>query len=480
MDGSMTSALFVILLSQTPPGAQLDAQVAELQTQVAQLQERIDFPQGVYDVTDYVPEGQEIADGFDLAQIACEDAGLSECLYIIPPGRHDMTKPIRLCMKAHVDAHGAQLFPVHSGAVIFGRDGAGCNSSGSTWQGGLLKGNIVSSTTTRPLPVGLDIQAPVSVRDVHVSSFARGVQAVCNNTGSLLQDEVDRGFAISENAHCNGVRLDNVSVYGNALDGFYFRGSDANAGLISMGSAVHNCMMANQWLPEGRDDDVPDDKYQCANFHDDSFLGNTWVAPHSSAAYDYRSTPGVNHPWFQYHSISANGRTTWIGPYAEGSPSTTTGNGRSYLKGYGHLVFGGLDNIEAPGGMTIGERGTVSRLQANASDGNISSQLTLGDAAGSGSVFRLDLDNGTYDGTLRLKPTESGWVRLDINNLNATQVLHMWLGDPAVRPLGTLRSLKGTLLPLCASTANGQGGWLDEANTVATSTDSVGVLLCLP
>jgi hypothetical protein len=471
------------------PGAEIDDQIDDLDTRLSSVEDRFGGNAGLYDVAALIPPGGELADGFEVAQQACEARSpWTPCVYLITPGAYTITKRIEFCEEVHVDAYGAEIFANDVGALLFDRNNSGlCNSEGSTWRGGSLKGTIVTSTATRPLPVGIDIRSGVHIRDVAVTLFARGVQAVCNRT-SAPQDEIDRGFEIEPTAHCNLVRIDNVTVNSSALDGFYFRGSDANAGVITGASGVHSCMIALQWFPEGpldESDPAIGDVYQCANFNDASFLGNTWIAPHSAAAYDYRTGP-VAVPFFQYYSNAAAGRTVWIGAYAEAE-----GNGESYMKGYGHLAFGGLNNIKSPRGMTIKDRGTISRATfraVSAANEELGTTLCLGECDTTGSVLNLESQHGgdVRGLDLRLQAFSDGWLELEASTVTAGRILQIWADDKPGDdfPMGTVRMLKGSLLPQCgdAASPDGPAYFLDEGHTVGTSTASSDgrIMLCTP
>jgi hypothetical protein len=413
-----------------------------------------------------------------LAALPSFDCDTPACAVEIPPGVYTSTRTIKLCKQTFVRAYGATIRFEGVGGVVFAR-GDGCDSQRSVWSGGLLE-LVNTATTARPLPVGVDIHAGgVVLRDVQVSRFARNVQAICPSSSNPdpYPDERALGFAINNKAHCNSISLDKVWSSSAWLDGIYFRGSDANAGVMSGVSSVHSCSWADSFLDGPPDINRPTDGPICANFRDDSFLGNTWLGTHSAASYDFRTPREPGEPktrWFQYFSRSSNGRTTWIGPYAEGSPTEIgNNNGRSYLLGYGHLVFGGLDNIESPRGMTIGEWGAISKASfANRSDHDTGSSLCLGACDGTGSVFMLRTDNGPEWGQaeFRLQLWDDGWTELEAGRATANRILQIWTGDNSTRERGTVRMLKPSLLPHCPDAPH---GFLDEAHQFGYVIDDV-------
>ncbi|NJK87977.1 MAG: hypothetical protein HC923_00310 [Myxococcales bacterium] len=219
-------------------------------------------------------------------------------------------------------------------------------------------------------------------------------------------------------------------------------------------------------------------------FHDASFLGNTWIAPHSSAAYDNTANAdGTKTRWFQYYSRSANGRTTWIGPYAEsGADDGLTGNGPSHLMGYGHLAFGGIHNLRSPRGTIIREWGSISRAQfiSQKLSNGYSSKLCLGLCDATGSVFTLSVQTpGLRDAEFRMQHMGNGWTEIEAGTAGADRMFSIWTGDHAIRPRGTIAAFKGTFLPRCS--------WLGSAaavdgfdDVVGAVQDPVGLTLCVP
>ena len=253
----------------------------------------------------------------------------------IPPNTYSLTAPLTLRNKrVRIQAYGAEFeFPDGVDGLIVDR-----SAEGAVIEGGVFRGASNSTAS-----VGLTVRAGVALRDVTVGGFGRGVVIACGD-----------GFG---DAHCNMWYAENVTTSGNMLDGWYTRGSDANAGVAVRVNSFTNCARASSLYDEPSAG-IGKDEQTCANFNEGTFLGNTYIGPHSAFSLD-RAT---DERFLQYWAPGANGRNVFIGAYAE-SGTWGSGNGPSKVMGYGHHVYGGLNNIEVSGGaLRFSERATVNQL----------------------------------------------------------------------------------------------------------------------
>jgi len=445
------SGMLFVLLAFAQPQANLQAQIAE-------LRERLD-----------ALEGRPVVQLDDLATVDCD---MAVCPIRIAPGRYERRAPVEICRPLDVDAYGVEIHFFDSSGVIIRRDEE-CNAERSSWRGGHLVAH--TSTTVVPRPIGFDIQASVHVEDLQVARFVRGVRAFCSTSRAGKAAERAAGFEVSDQAHCNRIVLENVSATGSHLDGFYIRGANANAGTVIAANAVHNCAWASSYLPPPNyEKPTAKGAGVCANIRDQSFLGNTWIGPHSAASYDYRSSKGEKVRWYQYFSASANGRTTWIGPYAEnGADDGQSGNGPSYMLGYGHLVFGGINNIRSPRGMTIGEWGTISRAVFRAAKGNAA--LALGEASRGASPFTLAYRDQNV--RFEIEPHDDGRLELELGNATRSALGYLQRTDLDAGTVQWRAPRLRTLLPDCPKPGT-RGVLRPLQGGVAALTDAEGTSLC--
>lgn len=405
-------------------------------------------------------DGTFVLDGdlsSSFAELDCQDG----CAVKIRPGRYVLRSPIRICTTVDVDASGVRIDALDTTGVIFDR-GEGCSSEYSTWRGGQLFGKV-SSPAVRPLPVGIEIRdALVHVSDTRVQSFVRGVDIKCDLGVSATREQRALGFEVDPDAHCNLWRLSNLSISSNWLDGVFVTGADANAGTAWGINSFVNCKRAYDFV--GRPDLVGGkDGGKCANFHDQSFLGNTWIGTHSAFAIDTTSTSTTEKVrYFQYLSLSSNGRSTWVGPYAEnGQVVLQAGNGPSLLRGYGHVVIGGLNNIRIKGGgFRLSERGRVNRLQVRSTHRGTTGVLTLGGEGDLGSPFVLgyrwpELESGAELRLLPVRDEGAGWLELESGRGSGQRMLRIWAGpEKGGRRQGDVQSFKAHALPPCSNGGN--------------------------
>ena len=460
----MKTTLFLFLISQDPTiriegldiitdsSAQVQAQIQALQAQVDQMQAELDSRGS---------GRQVLTDPADLATLPCRDTEAG-CAVKLVPGRYDIYEPIRVC-NTDVDAYGVLIVAWDTTGVILEREG-GCGTS--TWRGGELRGAI-TSTAVRPLPVGFDMRSPSIIHDAQAQRFVRGLQMVCADQGTVdLQTAL--GFDVKEISHCNHAHVARSTFNSNLLDGIFVRGADANAGTFVGVNSYVNCKQAADIIGVPAD---PSDPYStptgasCANFHESSFLGNTYVGPHSAHSVDQRSEASWTlvrdtgsatvaetreYRWWQFLAYSPNGRNVFLGAYTENdvvddNTGRSYGNGPSVVSGYGHHVYGGLNQIRVRrGAWRIAERGDQSHLRTSHMSKN---KPGLGYEIEMGEIDELPFRLKLYypdspDRTLSLQHFSNGWLELEAGRVTANRVLSVWLGDRTEHMLGTLRFFK--------------------------------------
>jgi len=460
----MKTTLLLLLISQNPTiriegldiitdsSSQTQAQIQALQAQVSQMQAELDGRGS---------GRQVLTDPADLATLPCRDTEAG-CAVKLAPGTYEIAEPIRVC-NTDVDAYGVLIVAQDTTGVILEREG-GCGPS--TWRGGRLRG-AVTSTAVRPLPVGFDVRSPSTILDAKAGQFVRGLQMVCADRG-----DVDRqtalGFDVKEISHCNHAHVARSTFSSNLLDGVFVRGADANAGTFVGVNSFLNCQQAADIVGVPAD---PSDPYStptgasCANFHESSFLGNTYVGPHSAHSVDQRSEASWtlvrdtgsatvaetrDYRWWQILAHSSNGRNVFLGAYTESdvvddNTGRSYGNGPSVVSGYGHHVYGGLNQIRVEGGAwRISERGDQSHLRTSYMSED---RPGLGYRIQMGTADVLPVRLKLYypdspDRTLSLQHFPSGWLELEAGRATADRALSIWLGDQAEHMLGTLKFFK--------------------------------------
>lgn len=365
------------------------------------------------------------------------------CRVEIWPGDYTLTRPIGICGRFHVSAQGASICSQTdvSGLIFRAIQEDGCRSENSTWVGGRFSactGTYVgSSTSAAPLPVGVDIRAPlVRVQGVQVVGYARGIQAICSDDAAA---DKALGFEAIDGAFCNQVRLVDVEVSANWLDGVYFFGRDANAGYTLSAEVSNNCRRAHDLVGAPEHVDSYQSGGRCGNIRDESFLGNAHYSMHSAFAIDTVSTStDGNVRYYQLAVGNANGRNTVVAPYFEnlhaaGANPARSGNGNCELNGYGNWMLGGINGIRCKtfGGATIlGRDGNVTggmRFRSGvdvAGVGLIDATLILGESVSSnssGSPFAIDYQwpesvSDAERRVIRLRPRSSGDLWLELSN----------------------------------------------------------------
>lgn len=179
--------------------------------------------------------------------------------------------------------------------------------------------------------IGIDAFAGIRLRDVFVQGFGMGIHIRGDST---------------QGSNANNWYMDNVLVQSTGGPGVYIEGYDANAGL-ALGLNVSNTC---QLVPAGSD---------CWSIRDRSFLGNTYVSPHTAYSGNLQST------FFpQFMIENATSSTLLLNPYQEGQAAG------SELRGTGLVISGRIQNTGDPGFTQIRGRGVVGDLgfAANGAD----------------------------------------------------------------------------------------------------------------
>lgn len=155
---------------------------------------------------------------------------------------------------------------------------------------------------------GIEARAPLVLRDVDIYGFTQGIHLDCS---------VYRAPATG----CSLSHFDGVWSRMNEHAGVYVIGSDANASMFAAVNSMSNCRYASEWndllmLPYCRRyPTMPECALPCGNIMDGSFLGNTWIGPHTASARDISTIPATAYPGVV--NAGYNNRSVWVGLYTE-------------------------------------------------------------------------------------------------------------------------------------------------------------------
>lgn len=369
----MQSVILAVLLSQ--PGPKTHFIEGDLASAVAKLQ---------------APGG------------ACE--ALPRCAIHIHPGVYDVDT-IEFKKTVDVTAYGASIRtrPDRDG-VIFRHSAAH-----STWRGGFLLGRMKSKTKIR---AGMLVETRVNVYDVHIQSFARGLQLGPRGVPS-------EGTFVG------------LMVSSNKLDGVYTKGANSNANRFLGVKSFVNCRSASSYVGVPNYDN-PKKGGKCANFHDASFLGNSYFGPSSHHALDIENgKPQIR--YFQFLTTGSSNVSSFFDAYAEeGVDDGSNGNGPSVLASPA-LSLGGINNmrpISASTGIVIANRGELNRLMLNSKgdgDGN-GSRLQLGNFDDTSSAISVSSPQ-TPGANLKLRPVQkSQWWEVEAGAPTHDSMGRLWMG----------------------------------------------------
>lgn len=242
----------------------------------------------------------------------------------------------------------------------------------------------VMGTGTSTVTTGVFASSPVRLEDVQITDFGRGVHIKAAATAACPA------------CNANGWYAANVTMPRMNGFGWYVEGADSNAGVAVGLNIANSCTRAKLT-------DAPDGAgHICWGLRDRSFLGNTYIAPHT--AYSWSWTDSSRFP--QYIIEGANAGTTLINPYQE------TQQEGSILTGRGIALSGFLQNRGSPHFLRLGRsfQGSVFIPYADPSPGNVlfgeGGALRL--LAAGGLDFRLVLDPATATFVWKPRGTTAG------------------------------------------------------------------------
>lgn len=388
-------------------------------------------PLAVIGASGRVETDGDLSNFFRTLQVeGCRERGKGRCAVRILPGTYVISEPITLCsFPFDVEAYGATIRARNTTGIRvlhnptcqrYGLPFAGGAGSGggSIWRGGELVGVDVQAVKP-PYPVGIQVETVVHLRDIRIESFVRGLQLLCNDVRQPY--ELVDGFEMHRGGRCNLGTFEGLTISSNQLDGIFVRGANANANTFVGINSFVNCRNARAIV--GRPNyNNPERGGRCANYHDASFLGNTYVGTHSAFAIDTTSKPNLR--YFQYLSTGRNQSNVWINPYAEnGAMDGKTGNGPSWFRGANDVVIGGFVAFYglSRGASRYGGSGRASRLHLESRQGaaggfeeGMSMRVLLGQVDNTPSAFAITpIGTKKPVGTLRFRARRSGWVELE-------------------------------------------------------------------
>ncbi len=407
-------ALLLLFAQTAPPPAdgelsELRAEVRRLSASMAELRDA----QGIH-ADDHIPDGGDLADAFEAIQKSPRcgaGEGRRGCRIMLGRRRYPIERPILICrqlvvvgrggwggaMNTAIVARGQTAFHVARGALC---EAAGFEEGSGGWttiEHVVLRDRGPDSKEAKKGPIrsaGVWMEARAHLDHVWIDGFTQGVRIHAGAKRKPGKTK-DGGWAYHAETNANGWSLSHVRITHSRHSGVFVDGPDTNAGLALNVTASSNCRDADRYESLGW--------RSCANFYDSSFLGNTWIAPHSASVTDKRGN--VHH---QYLTDSANARNVFIGAYAEenNGPSRASKN---------DVVVGGLGAWDRGSKGVVLRDGEVNGLCSTASGGD--GQLCMGHFAGSGAIqFRAKRLP-----TVRLRVDRTagheGW-RFDLNNLN--------------------------------------------------------------
>lgn len=216
----------------------------------------------------------------------------------------------------------------------------GCGSGGN-WGNTVLR-------WTKPTD-GLIVEGPITLRDVHLmgSGTSTLTTAIYMRAGAVIKDVMITDFGKGVHIYgstvpgelpgnANGWYVENLKLPRNRNWAFYVHGKDSNAG-NAVGLQVANTCMH---MREGE---------ECWGIRDDSFIGNTYIGPHTAYSFTERR-PKVFFP-----NYISNGPNVWVGPYQESE------TGGSLMYGWGLTLGGNIQNLGSKSYTQIkrNTRGTI-------------------------------------------------------------------------------------------------------------------------
>lgn len=340
------------------------------------------------------------------------------CDFEWPTGTFVLSRTVEACHAVRFRGYGTKILTLGEITPIYFMGHAACTASGRPKATGSEISGIIlqpfAATSTNTITYGILAEAPLEIGRVQIrGGYTQGIR-------------ISAGSGRSPASLANRWRLDGVSVQGAHHVGVWVDGEDTNVGLALGASSAGNCLKAAPLAAT---------LGPCAEIHEGSFLGSTWIAAH--AAYAESLHPNVPVPYMM--GDSGNSRSVCIGCYAEDPGVGVVANNANILGG--KSVWSGFPIIQ----------GTVFRAAEFTNDNDPANTVTLGLgrlATGLGSVFSVQA-NGWSGGTaLRLKvdrPTFS--YRLDVGNLNSAQALRIGANSSAIGGAGGVILRPNNTLP---------------------------------
>lgn len=493
-----TASLVLSVLVAQNPGAELDAQIADLQNRIAILEAGAAPPpvEGVYNVAEWIPDGGELADAFTAIQLdpGCREHSIyppDGCKVVIPRGEYTITKTIHICRSMVIEGAsgrgwgagtriitttGTTAFKINSPAecVRLGfpkvdfRPGSGAWTDISNLQ---LRDNtgFWSPTSTTPvINAGVFMEARATVHDASIIGFTQGIR-VDAGVGRPFIPTSSVSFEVGEATNANMWSVRDVKIDNSRHAGLYINGPDANAGYTLGLDSDTNCQDGDIYEPI---------LGPCASIYDSSFLGNTHLAGHSSFMVDRR---GNEYP--HYLSDSPNSRNVWVGMYGE--------NGQEGYASSNDIVLGGMSTwttghpVGGGNGLRI-QNGKANSLCVKQDGAPYGAEVCMGNAAQG--VLALQGNTGAFSQQfpLRVIATEENgqpvWA-LEPASLAGRRILTILAGsaqggyDAPGRRLGEIILQTRVSWPRCLRVASTE--YVAEIGDLRLIDDSIGVAQCV-
>jgi len=383
-------------------------------------------PTGEYYLDDYVCPGAEGCapgedDGGDYAKaihrIEQQECGAS-CTIKVGHGTYPLKSTVKLCRAVRIEgcgsgsaiSHCSRFAPVAGITAFKFAFDEECDEvmpGGTGYEATLTNIGIVAPNqqlgSSSQNTSAILMEAPGTVDHVNIrGTFTHGVEISADATRSCPNGGCGDG---QWHSGANLWHLSDVNVFYTNAEGIYVHGGDTNAGLAERVSVVHFCRN-------------PADPTTCAGIKDDSFLGNTWIAPHVATS----PTPGVD----AYSCGNINARSVFIGAYAEEDL------GISALCKNGVRVGG---KSAWSGGTTIGEKHiggqvtiTAPTIESATLDRGATTKLMSWVVPGSGLDYDVYYDGVQFrsDG---VTPNQH-FGKLRFLHKNASSLEALWMSGP--------------------------------------------------
>ena len=417
--------LATVLIAQSGPGAQLDANDILTNLRITQLEDsRV---QGVFNADVYIPPGGDLADAIATIQ---QDPDCSSvegdqsvgCTILLNRAIYP-TKTINICRALRIVGVGtgrawgaATVVRTSSTTALHIRGADWCEANGFLIATGGRRANgawssvehvrfeDISTATAAVYSVGAHLEARAKFEDCSFDGFTQGVRI---SAGVERTEDASGFFYQGSNTNANSWALRDVVVSNSRHTGVFIDGADVNAG-YSIGLDVSsNCAHRSSYPELGA----------CANLHDSSFLNNTHIAPHSATA----------NGGYQFYTDNPNSRVAWVGAYAE------VGNGESEASRR-DLVLGGIGTWNNAGdGVTLVDEYLSGVCTWDSRSRPYGESLCFGRLAGGGLLqARGEVAPFAANQALRLKLWVTGGEAAflwDVANLGAKRVFWVPTGD---------------------------------------------------